>query len=150
PGSAIVIASNAHRPDFLRELAPVQEPTLSMMPHPDRPDAQLLLVLGKDDAQVQQAAEALASNTAALSGQTVHVTALKRAPPRKAYDAPRWISSERAVPLGTLVDRPSQLQLHGTQLHDTVRINARMAPDLFTWNAKGIPLHLQYRYTPTP
>jgi len=150
PGSGIVIASNDHRPDFLRELAPVQEPTLSMMAHPDLPGAQLLLVLGKDDAQVQQAAEALALNTAALSGQTVHVTDLKHAQPRKAYDAPRWISSERAVPLGTLVDRPSQLQLHGTQLRDTVRINARMAPDLFTWNAKGIPLHLQYRYTPTP
>ena len=150
PGSAIVIASNAHRPDFLRDLPPVQEPTLTMMAHPDLPGAQLLLVLGKDDAQVQQAAEALASSAAALSGQTMHVTHLERVPLRKAYDAPRWISSERAVPLGELVDRPSQLQLRGTALYGAVRINARMAPDLFTWNAQGIPLHLQYRYTPTP
>lgn len=150
PRSAIVIASNAHRPDFLRDLPPVDAPTLSMMAHPDLPGAQLLLVLGKDDAQVQQAAEALALSTAALSGQTMRVAGIKRPAPRKAYDAPRWISSERAVTLGELVDRPSELQLRGTALHGTVRINARMAPDLFTWNAQGIPLNLQYRYTPTP
>ena len=150
PRSAIVVASNAHRPDFLRDLPPVDAPTLSMMAHPDLPGAQLLLVLGKDDAQVQQAAEALALSTAALSGQTMRVTDIKRPAPRKAYDAPRWISSERTVTLGELVDRPSELQLRGTALHGTVRINARMAPDLFTWNAQGIPLNLQYRYTPTP
>lgn len=148
--SAIVIASNAHRPDFLRDLPPAEEPTLSMLAHPDVPGAQLLLVLGKDDAQVQRAAEVLALSTAALSGQSMRVTDFKPPAPRKAYDAPRWITSERPVTLGELVERPSQLQVRGTALHDTIRISARMAPDLFTWNAQGIPLNLQYQYTPTP
>ncbi len=40
---------------------------------------------------------------------------------------------------GELVERPEELQLRGTALYDTIRINARMAPDLFTWNAKGVP-----------
>lgn len=151
-GSAVVIASNAQRPDFLEEMdiAPVEHPTLSMVDHPTLPGAQLLLVLGKDAVQVEQAAQALALNKAALSGRTLQVSQLTLPDLREAYDAPRWISSRRPVSLGELVERPEELQLRGTVLYDTIRVNARMAPDLFTWNARGIPLNLQYRYTPTP
>lgn len=149
-GSAIVIASNAHRPDFLNDLPEVEQPTLSIMEHPEIAGAKLLLVLGKDEAQVEQAAQALVLDQAALSGRTLQVTQFQAPQPRKAYDAPRWVSSQRVVPLGELVERPDELQLRGTSLYDTIRINARMAPDLFTWNARGVPLHLQYRYTPTP
>ena len=148
--SAIVIATNAHRPDFLHDLPPVEQPTLSMVDHPLVPGTQLLLVLGKDEAQVEQAAQVLALGKAALSGRSLQVTQFEFPALRAAYDAPRWISSKRVVPLGELVERPEELQLRGTTLYDTIRINARMAPDLFTWNAKGVPLQLQYRYTPTP
>ena len=149
PRHAVVIATNDRRPDFLKNLAPVEHPTLTMMAHPSVPDAQLLLVLGKDDAQVQIAADALALGKAALSGQSIRVTGLEYPAPRKAYDAPRWITSERPVQLGELVTRPDELQLRGTVLYSAIHVNARMAPDLFTWNAGGAPLHLLYRYTPT-
>ena len=149
PRHAVVIATNGRRPDFLKDMPPVEQPTLSMMAHPSAPGAQLLLVLGKDDAQVQTAADALALGRAALSGQSIRVTGLEQPAPRKAYDAPRWITTERPVHLGELVERPSELQLRGTVLNDTIRVNARMAPDLFTWNAGGAPLNLIYRYTPT-
>lgn len=148
--SAMVIATNAHRPDFLRDLPPVEQPTLSMIDHPQLPGAQLLLILGKDEVQVEQAAQALALDKAVLSGRSLQVRELTLPQLRSAYDAPRWISTQRVVPLGELVERPEELQLRGTALYDTIRINARMAPDLFTWNAKGVPLSLQYRYTPTP
>ena len=148
--SAIVVASNARRPDFLKDLLPVEQPTLSMMEHPELPGAKLLLVLGKDDAQLEQAVQALVLDRAALSGRTLQVNQLQLPELRKAYDAPRWVSSERVVPLGELVERPEELQLRGISLYDTIRVNARMAPDLFTWNARGVPLRLQYRYTPTP
>ena len=149
PRDAIVVATNASRPDFLRDLPPVELPTLQMMEHPSQPGALLLLVLGRDDEQVQRAADALALRKAALSGQSMRVRELEYPPLRKAYDAPRWLSTERVMSLGELVSRPEQLQLRGSVLHDAVRINARMAPDLFTWNAKGVPLTLQYQYTPT-
>jgi len=146
---AVVVATNERRPDFLRDMPPVEQPTLSLVPHPDVPGAQLLLVLGKDDQQVQTAASALALGKAALSGQTISVTDLKLPAPRKAYDAPLWLSTQRPVQLGELVERPGDLQLRGTVVNSSISVNARMAPDLFTWNASGVPLNLLYRYTPT-
>lgn len=146
---AIVLASNQNRPSFLKDLAPVTQPTLTMMTHPTQPGVKLLLVLGQDDAQVQQAAEVLVSGRAALSGDSMGVKSLQAAAPRQAYDAPRWISTQRPVQLGELVNTPSELQVRGTFLNDVIRINTQMAPDLFTWNASGVPLNLQYRYTPT-
>ena len=145
---AVVLATNDNRPTFLRNLPAVTEPTLSIVPHPDVPGAKLLLVLGKDDAQLQMAADALALGKAVLSGQTITVKSLEYPALTKPYVAPRWITNQRPVKLAELVSNASELQLRGTVLSDTVNINMRMAPDLFTWNAKGVPLDLTYRYTP--
>lgn len=145
---AVVLASNSQRPDFLKDLPPVEKPTLTIMSHPTAPGIKLLLVLGKDDAQVQIAADSLALEKAALSGQSIQVGSLEYPPRRAAYDAPRWITTKRPVQLGELVKNPSDLQLRGTSLNDVINISTRMAPDLFTWNAKGVPLDLMYRYTP--
>lgn len=148
PRDAVVIATNAQRPGFLKDMPPVEQPTLSMVSHPGAPGAQLLLVLGKDDAQVQIAADALALDKAALSGQSIQITDLKLPARNKAYDAPRWLTTERPVALGELVTSVSDLQVRGATLHDTIRVDARMAPDLFKWNASDIPVRLIYRYTP--
>ncbi|MBY0412037.1 MAG: cellulose biosynthesis cyclic di-GMP-binding regulatory protein BcsB, partial [Burkholderiaceae bacterium] len=145
---AVVIANNDNRPAFLQNLPLATEPTLSIMPHPDIPGAKLLLVLGKDDAQLQMAADALALGKPTLSGQTIAVKSLEYPALAKPYDAPRWITTQRPVKLGELVPNASDLQLRGAVLNDTVNIYTRMAPDLFTWNGKGVPLDLIYRYTP--
>lgn len=145
----IVFANNDRRPDFLKDLPPVDKPTLSIISHPASPVHKLLLILGKDDAQVQIAADALALGKAALSGQTMEVAAFQYPALRRAYDAPRWITSERPVQLAELVRDPSELQVRGTALNDVINISTHMAPDLFTWNASGVPLNLKYRYTPT-
>jgi hypothetical protein len=146
---AIVLASNQNRPAFLKDLPTVDKPTLSLISHPSLPGVKLLLVQGQDDAQVQQAAEVLASGRAALSGERMALNLLEAAPPREAYDAPRWISTQRPVQLGELAANPAALQVRGTVLNDVIRVNTQMAPDLFTWNANGVPLNLLYRYTPT-
>jgi len=146
---AIVLASNDRRPDFLKDLPLVDKPTLSIISHPASPVHKLLLVLGKDDAQVQIAADALALGKAALTGQTMQVNAFQYPALRSAYDAPRWITSERPVQLAELVREPSELQVRGSSLNDAINISTHMAPDLFTWNASGVPLNLKYRYTPT-
>jgi cellulose synthase operon protein B len=146
---AIVLASNQNRPAFLKDLAPVSQPTLSMLAHPTLPGVKLLLLLGQDDAQVQQAAQVLASGRAALSGDSMAVKLLEPGAPRAAYDAPRWISTRRPVQLGELVPNAADLQIRGTVLNDVIRVNTQMPPDLFTWNANGVPMNLLYRYTPT-
>lgn len=145
---AVVFATNAQRPAFLRDLPPITQPTLTLRAHPSVPGAKLLLVLGQDTAQLQLAADALALDKAALSGASMTVTALEYPPAVRPYDAPRWITSERPVRLAELVQNPSDLQVRGAALNDTVNISTRMAPDLFTWNAKGVPLNLSYRHTP--
>ena len=144
---AVVLATNDHRPTFLQSLPAVEQPTLSIAPHPDVPGAKLLMVLGKDDAQLQMAADALALGKAVLSGQNMTVQSLKYPELTKPYDAPRWITTHRPVRLAELVQSASDLQLRGSVLNDTVNVYTRMAPDLFTWNAKGVPLDLRYRYT---
>lgn len=147
PRHGVVLATNANRPAFLKDLPAVELPTLSMVSHPEAVGGKLLLILGKDDAQVQMAADALALGKASLTGQTIQVTALDYPPERKPYDAPRWLPSDRPVKLGELVQNPAELQVSGTVLNGSVNLQARLAPDLFTWNAKGIPLNLSYRYT---
>jgi hypothetical protein len=146
---SIVLAANGSRPDFLRDFPPVNKPTVAVVTHPTIPSVKMLLILGADDAQVQQAAESLAHSKSAMSGESMSLNALVASPKREAYDAPRWISNKRPVQLGELVQNPSDLQLRGTVLNDVVRINTHMAPDLFTWNVKGVPMNLMYRYTPT-
>lgn len=64
------------------------EPTISVVNHPEVPGAKLLLVLGKDDAQLQMAADALALGKAVLSGQTIAVKSLDYPALTKPYDAP--------------------------------------------------------------
>lgn len=145
---AVILATNTNRPDFLKDLVAVDKPTLSMMNHPGVEGAKFLLILGKDDAQVQIAADALVLGKATLSGQSIQVDTLEYPPPSKPYDAPRWLTTDRPVPLAELVKNPSDLQMSGSSLNGTIDIPARLAPDLFTWNAKGIPLDLAYRYTP--
>jgi hypothetical protein len=48
-----------------------------------------------------------------------------------------------------LIQSNQELQLRGIVLDSVVRINTRMAPDLFTWHSQGVPMDLYYRYTPT-
>lgn len=144
----IVFATNAQRPPALRNLPPVDTPTLRLIDHPSAPTAKLLLVLGKDSAQLETAAQALAVGRSAFSGDTVTVKSLELPPPRKPYDAPNWIATDRPVRLAELVREPDQLQLRGYALNDAVNLSLQLPPDLFTWNDTTIPVDLRYRYTP--
>jgi cellulose synthase operon protein B len=144
----VVLATNDNRPVFLKELPPVDAPTLLMVSNPEVTGGKLLLVLGKDDAQVQIAADTLVLGKASLSGQRIQVKALDYPPLRKAYDAPRWVNSEQPVKLGDLATNPTDLQVSGSVLNHSVSLQARLAPDLYTWSTRGIPLKLMYRYTP--
>jgi len=144
----MVFATNDNRPGFLKDVPPVDAPTLLMVSHPEVSGGKLLLLLGKDDAQVQMAADALVLGKAGLSGQRMQVKALDYPPLRKAYDAPRWVNSEQPVKLSDLAINPTDLQVSGSVLNHSVNLQARLAPDLYTWSTRGIPLKLVYRYTP--
>jgi hypothetical protein len=141
---ALVFATNDARPAALA-LAAVQAPTVSIIDHPADSSLKLLVFQGRDEAQLRQAVEGVVLGNAVLTGSsaTVEAVSYRR---RAAYDAPRWLRSDRAVSLGELLDNPRQLQGQGIA-PQPMAVNLRLPPDLFTWNRNGVPLELRYRYT---
>lgn len=126
----------------------VHGPTISMVTHPNDPNGKLLLIRGRDSKELKLAAAALATGSQTLSGPTAAITQYASTDPRKPYDAPNWLPSDRPVQFGELID-PKELNVSGYS-PDIMRVRARIAPDLFTWREKGIPVDLKYRYTPQP
>ncbi|MCU4677044.1 cellulose biosynthesis cyclic di-GMP-binding regulatory protein BcsB [Catenovulum sp. 2E275] len=145
---AIVIASNNSRPDFLKHYPLVDQPTVEIISNPEHRYQKLLLILGKDDEQVKQAAIGLAHASQIMSGRTVTLTQPPKIEKRQAYDAPRWLSSKDKIKFSDLIDYPDQLQAKGMGSAAS-SLNLRFAPDLFIWREQGVELDLLYRYTPS-
>lgn len=141
---AVVLATNAEKPAGLA-LADVDVPTLQVSELPADPAVKLLLVLGKDAAQLEQAVQALVLGQAALTGERATVKSVKLPQPRAAYDAPTVVRTGGTVRLGELVAQPSELQARG-QPPQPIRVNLRLPPDIFTWEAPGIAVDLRLRY----
>ncbi|MFJ2991475.1 cellulose biosynthesis cyclic di-GMP-binding regulatory protein BcsB [Pandoraea sp. NPDC087047] len=125
----------------------VEAPTLRMVSNPNDPSLKLLVVQGRDAKDLETAALALVSGRAALSGDATRIEALAPLPPRPAYDAPRWVRTDRPVKLGELIDNPSDLQANG-YMPWPIRIQLNLPADLLTWENTGVPMDLRYRYTP--
>lgn len=143
-GNAVVVATPRNPPAGL-SLPEVSGPTLAVVANPNDPNGKLLLVLGRDDAELRTAATALTLG-APLSGPTASIGELKEIAPRKPYDAPNWIPSDRPVRVAELVQQTRELNVVGYH-PDLIRIGLQLPPDLFTWRRDGIPLDLRYRYT---
>jgi hypothetical protein len=127
-------------------LPAITGPTVTVVDHPQDATRKLLLVLGRNAGELRSAATALTLNARAFGGASATIASLQETPARKPYDAPRWIASDRPVQLGELT-QPADLNVSG-YTPDVVKVNLQMPPDLFTWRSRGIPLDLQYRYTP--
>jgi hypothetical protein len=143
---AVVLATNEERPDAI-QLPRVQVPTLAVVSHPSDPSIKLLLVLGRDAGQLETAVEALVLGQAALSGERVEVRSVTLPRESLAYQAPNIVRTGERVRIGELVQHASDLQVSGHVL-DPIRINLRLPADIFTWEARGMPVDLRFRYTP--
>ncbi|WP_374961341.1 cellulose biosynthesis cyclic di-GMP-binding regulatory protein BcsB [Spongiibacter tropicus] len=144
---ALVLMTNSQRPEALQDYPPVEGPTLEVMALPDRPEVKYLLVQGRDDADLVEAMKGLAIGSALLSGSVAEIRNVKQLKPRKPYDAPNWLPTDRPVRFGELVNDPSQLQVSG-RTPAPVSLSFQLPPDLFTWRSRGIPVDLQYHYSP--
>ena len=140
----LVFATNSARPAQLA-LPAVQVPTVSVLDHPTNPSLKVLVFQGKDEQQLRQAVEGLVLGNAVLTGSSATVAAVSYRR-RAAYDAPRWVRTDRPVKIGELLDDPAQLQGRGVA-PQPMTVNLRLPPDLFTWNRSGVPVELKYRYT---
>ncbi|WP_175998646.1 cellulose biosynthesis cyclic di-GMP-binding regulatory protein BcsB [Burkholderia stabilis] len=143
--NAVVFATTDDHPDGVT-LPAIDGPMLAIAERPAPAEGQLLLVLGRTPDEVKTAALGLALGSKALAGTHAAVNRLANVAPRVPYDAPNWLSSTRPVRLGELADGRA-LSVSGYDA-GAVRIDMRVAPDLFTWNTGGAPIDLRYRYTP--
>ncbi len=123
-------------------------PTITVADHPSDPASKLLIISGRDGAELKRAAMALAIGGPSLSGPSATIGELKELAPRKPYDAPNWLPSDRPVKFGELVDN-SMLSVAGYS-PDLIRVNFQVPPDLFAWRKPNVPVHLKYRYTARP
>lgn len=143
----LVFMTNDARPKIFADFPPVDAPTLQIIDHPTVAAAKLLLIQGQNDEQLNKAVRGLVLGHALLSGPVAVVNRAEQIKPRKPYDAPHWLPTDRAVNLGELVDDPSQLQVVGRN-PPAIKVSFQLPPDLFTWRSRGIPLKLDYRYSP--
>ena len=95
------------------DLAPVSAPTISVQRFGTDGLHKLLVIQGRDAAQVETAVHALVSGQAVLTGPRATVTKLDPGKPRAAYTGPRWVPTDRPVKFSELVRRPGELQSRG-------------------------------------
>ena len=144
--NAIVFATNDKRPDFLRDHPPVKAPVIEMISHPDNPYVKLLVVFGRDDNDLLQAAKGIAQGNILFRGDSVVVDEVKPLLARKPYDAPNWVRTDRAVTFGELKTYKEQLQSTGLE-PAAISLSLNLPPDLYLLRSNGIDMNLNYRYT---
>ncbi len=145
----IVFATNDHRPAFMSDLEKfpaVTAPVVELINHPDAPYSKILLVMGRNEEDLATAAKALALGGNLLRGSRATIDKVEELQPRKPYDAPAWMRTDRPVRFAELMSYPQQLQVSGLQPRP-ITLDVNLPPDLFVWRNQGIPLRTQYRYT---
>lgn len=145
---AVVFATNAQRPDFLKDYPAVKAPTVEIISHPDNPYVKLLLILGRDGHDLITAAKGIAQGNILFRGQNVTVDKVEKLAPRLPYDAPNWVRTDRPMTFAELQQYPDQLQASGL-LPPPISLSMNLPPDLFLIRSAGIDMRLKYRYTST-
>jgi hypothetical protein len=146
-GNAVVFATGDTKIAGV-DIPPVSGPTIALVERDASARGRLLLVLGRDDNELKTAAKALGVGQNTLSGTSATITQFTDLQPRRPYDAPNWLPTDRPVRFGELAEA-RDLTAHGYDA-DAVRVNLRVPPDLFMWQTKGVPVDLGYRYTVRP
>ncbi|QJP99873.1 cellulose biosynthesis cyclic di-GMP-binding regulatory protein BcsB [Herbaspirillum rubrisubalbicans] len=123
-------------------------PTLTMVDNPNDPNGKLLVVSGRNTAELKQAAAGLALGSKGLSGNQVVIDKLQALAPRRPYDAPNWLPTDRPVKLAELIDA-RRLNVSGYNPGE-ITIPLNFPPALSSWRQDGARLKLVYRYTPQP
>lgn len=146
-GNAVMIAMRP-RLGTAADVSKASGAQVAIADNPTDRNGKLLIVTGDDAATLLAAARALTLGTQALAGPSAAVKEMAEPPLRQAYDAPRWVPTDRVVQIGERISA-DQLQVRG-QYPPAIRVPWDLPPDLFYWKSKGAKLDVGYRYTPTP
>lgn len=140
-GDAIVFLTPENMiPELARTITGASVATVR---HPKDPYSTLLLVMGRDAAELKQAAAGLAYAQGSLAGDYADLSG-STAPVYGPNTAPRWLPTGKTVPLGDLTDAKN---LVGQGLQPgRLAASFRLAPDLFFWPSEGARLKTTYTY----
>lgn len=140
----IILTKGKKMPEGMSE-ADIEGPSLMIVSAKENPWIKHLYVMGRTDEELLQAVYGLVIEGQVLSGQKALVKKVDLGAPRKPYDAPRYVPTNRPVRFGELIDFPGQLEVSSDKPRASV--NLRLPPDLFSWAGRNIPMDLKYRYT---
>mgnify|MGYP000479519501 CR=1 FL=1 len=96
-----------------------------------------------------QAAKGIAQGNILFRGESVVVNEVKPLLPRKPYDAPNWVRTDRPVTFGELKTYEEQLQSSGLE-PAAINVSLNLPPDLYLMRSTGIDMDINYRYTMPP
>ncbi|MEA2738173.1 MAG: hypothetical protein QOH05_1480, partial [Acetobacteraceae bacterium] len=145
-GNAVLVAVARDLPPTLA-LPPLTGPLVAEVANPNDPLATVLIITGRDGAEVVAAANALSLGSRLMSGEAA-AAQLDAMPTHTPYDAPAWISTDRPVRFGELAD-VSALQGSG-YVPGTFHVAFRTAPDLYTWRRRPFQADIRFRAPPGP
>ena len=118
-------------------------PSVAVVRNPRDPYSTLLLVMGRDAAELKQAAAGLAYSQGNLKGSYADLTG-STIPNYSPNSAPRWVNVNRVMQLGELVEGENLVGM-GLQ-PGRLQVPFRLPPDLFFWPSEGAKLKANYRY----
>jgi cellulose synthase (UDP-forming) len=145
-GNAVLVTVGRDAPPGLN-LPAINGPTIAEIANPNDKLATLLVVGGRTPAETLAAANSLSLGSRVLSGEKA-LAQVVTLPVHRPYDAPAWISTERAVQFGELVDA-SALQGVG-YVPGTFHVPFGTSPDLYTWRRRPFQSSIQFRAPPGP
>ncbi|WP_297610495.1 cellulose biosynthesis cyclic di-GMP-binding regulatory protein BcsB [uncultured Sutterella sp.] len=145
-GHFVAFYTSERHPEFLKDWPEPQGPEVAIADAPLSPWAKMLVIAGRNDAELMDAARAAASGSVLLSGSRSRIREAVQLAARKPYDAPKWIDTTHATTFGELAEYPGALTTRGAEPWP-VHLTLRLPPDLFVVNRSSVPVHLRYRYT---
>ncbi len=145
-GNGVVIAVGRDAPAGIA-LPPITGPLITEVANPNDPLGTLLVVAGRNSADVVAAANVLSLGSRTLAGDRA-VVQPPTLPVHKLNDAPAWITTDRKVRFGELVDA-STLQGSG-YVPGTFHVPFRNPPDLYTWRRRPFEADIRFRAPPGP
>lgn len=139
---AILFATTQDHIDGI-ELPPVNEgvATVMMINSPHHPSSHILLIVGKDEAGLIQATQALALGKVTLSGerQSIQATVL---PKRAPNDAPNWLQTTKNIRIGDIVPA-DKLQAKGLFVTPFDMV-LNLPPDIY--RAESVPIPFEFKF----
>jgi len=135
---------------------PTDKASLSIKANPNDPTSAALVLAAPNEDQLLAVARTLAllkpagdlrpGQTATEQGDTRKIDGFKLPAVRKPNDAPRWLSTDRLVPIST-DEFGAKMETDGSR---PVPLYFRVPPDLYPGEVQALRMHLNYRFNALP